>query len=415
VSGVKYLILLIIVALTASLAIAQNSPTLDPLQKAIDEKVKIVNEWQSEARLQIIFAILIIVFGALVGILQGWSSKSWCKAVTVCLGAAITILTGVTNKSFKADYKTLQRAAADGRETIDELRDCLSRLADLEQQRKSNPAEEAKTAQNVTALRTEFRDKLKHVGEIERQMLAVNSGWFAQSNVYAQENAPAWVTKIPQSPQALFFVGTAQAKSLADAKAASLNSAIEQGAKQIASQTKGRDQAALAKFVRESSTVENSGFTYDKQSGQYRYYTLLELDQAFLHAGVLNALAPASAHELQLQAIHVKQDGLHQGATPWSFDCYVNGALVKTLPTRPYDSQKEPLVTPQQAGFQWPPVSLIADKDIDIKIVGHRQGHSDITGSKHISWNDFIQKRQFDVRVMHAIPLKGWFEFTFVV
>ena len=105
--------------LTAQTAVQQP-------QKLIDDRMTTILGWEHEAHIQIALAIVIIVFGASVGVLQAYN-RSWCKVMTVVLGAGISVMTGINSKVFEADYRALQRAALEGRAIVRSLNEILSR------------------------------------------------------------------------------------------------------------------------------------------------------------------------------------------------------------------------------------------------------------------------------------------------
>src|SRR5690348_10644170 len=67
------------------------------LKNLIADRLATVQHWDNQAGIQVTLTIAVIVFGALVTILQGMN-KGWCKGATLALGAGVSILTGITTK-----------------------------------------------------------------------------------------------------------------------------------------------------------------------------------------------------------------------------------------------------------------------------------------------------------------------------
>lgn len=289
-----------------------------------------VQGWHREASIQIVLTIAIIVFGAVIAVLQG-RNNGWCKTTTVLLGATISIFTGINAKIFTADYRALEQASINAQPLIDQLNIAIERL------------NQNLTDQDRTTLQAQW---LKTLGEFHSLEMQLATGTRDSSRslsliftVHAQTSrtAPPWTQSDTSSDEYNFyFVGRGEDKSVSEAQRKSFDDAVEKALHQIAA-TVQTDVGALRKFISASASIESTRFTYDKTKGTYVYYTRLRLskDVQNVHFGApatRNLAAVAAAQKvaqcnpgtLTVQTCHQQfPTGCTDAKRP-SYDAYLN-------------------------------------------------------------------------------------------
>jgi hypothetical protein len=264
---------LVLGASMTSLSFAQQ-PMIPDFQfhaQTIHEVQAVAQNWRWQAELQIAFVVAVIVFGALITIIQG-VNRSWCKSATLVLGACITILTAVNTKVFSADYRVLQESAIDADQMIDQL-ELFVRLETMPS------ADVNGLEKQILSTTTQFRALQRAVatGKAAGNSTAQESSpspWTGL--VYAQSNVPSWVTQPPTDSYSLYFVGIGEGPSTNVAAQQSFDSAVAAGVKAL-SAGGNTDINRLRSFIASSSVVKNKYLTFDEKTGAYRFYTLLQI------------------------------------------------------------------------------------------------------------------------------------------
>lgn len=247
--------------------LAQQAPDPDiqRYRQQIEECNQVIQSWQFQADLQIIFVVAVLVFGALITIFQGLT-KGWTKAATLVLGASTTILTGVNAKVFSADYRVLQQSAIDGSQLVDQLNETLEGLG-------RPGANEDSLKKQWLATKTQFAGLRRAV--LQGTNKTADFQVFPRS-VYAQSRIPTWAIHPPADEFNVYFTGVGEGRSLDVARQRSMDAAVSTGADKL-SATSGRDNEALRQILSSSAATDKSYFGFDNANGVYRYYTLLRV------------------------------------------------------------------------------------------------------------------------------------------
>jgi hypothetical protein len=210
---------------------------------------QVVDSWQWQADVQILFVVSVICFGALITIFQG-INKGWCKPATLVLGAATTILTGINARVFQADYRVLQQSVIDGSSLISDLNGIVDGFGQPQ-------ADVNGLKARWVATKTQFNGLRKAV--LQGKSSAALHIW---KTVYAQSSVPTWMTSPPTDKSNLYFSGMAEDRSIEVARQRSVDNAAAAGVAQLS--TDGTDRELLGKVIASSSAVEKSYFEFDK-------------------------------------------------------------------------------------------------------------------------------------------------------
>jgi hypothetical protein len=266
-AGLSVLFILII-QLEAS---AQSLPAgqISHYRQELADCQNVVVRWQHQADLEIALTLAVIVFGALITVLQA-STKSWSKFVTVVLGAAVTVFTGVNAKIFSVDYRVLQQSAIDAQALIEQLTTIVERLA------------VSSSAVDTNGLEGEWLRTISEFRTLEKSVLTGHSAAaiLTLQEVYAQAQplSPPWIQSPPTDNSNLYVVGEGKDSSLTAAQQKSMENAIDKAVDQVGSQG-NVDRTRLRKFISSFSTVQTTWFVWNPNIGQYDYFSLLRLSK----------------------------------------------------------------------------------------------------------------------------------------
>lgn len=381
------------------------------LKDLIADRLKTVQHWESLATLQIVLTIAVIIFGALVTILQG-SSRGWCKTATLALGAGVSIITGISTKVFPADYRALEKSAVQVRSVLRELSEILDRF------------DPQQTPENRLELRAEFMKKYADIDTIEKQLFARNSILGEPGVVYAAvvRKEPEWVTNIPTDSRSLFFVGVGEDSSLAKANQLSFEDAVHCAASALSSKVVAQSKArmgppstALTDFVRKSLQVDNTYFAFDRDKYVYRYYTLARVTRA-IEGLDLSTLISATPYKLRLQSLVAVPDGTRPLGV-WRFECFVNGAIAAEIAERAYDPKARKSILPNTfGGPAWSPVALPSSGPIELRVAGYSPNmKGKLESAIRLNVDESVVNQPIPVKLTGGSLGSGTFSFNFLV
>ncbi len=262
-------------------SMSQTSPAaqINPFEKPVQEVQRDITRWERNENIQIAFVIAIITFGALITVFQK-AKQDWCKTATLALGIAISMLTG-TAQFFSADFKGYRKAATEGRAVLKKL-EVMN--ATFEQAHPVGP--------DFATFTKDFNDRIDAFNSIAMRLEGStqppvsapetkSSAIQLLRSVYAQAGpeAPSWVQNLPSDSRNMYFGGKSTQNSLSRAKTDSFNDAIKQASAALAPPELYTDST----FVRDGAVVQDTFFTFDKNSSNYVYYTLLRLSRGSIH------------------------------------------------------------------------------------------------------------------------------------
>lgn len=238
-----------------------------------------ITTWEREADIQIALLIVVIVSGALVST-YGQSSAKWSKTVTLVLGLTVTVLTAINARVFPADYRTLWRATAEGKAIVLDLERIIANLS-LAQPTGDDLAQFKGDFYHKLGAFRHLSSSLEGSGQVEAAPVGTSARHFVDvPRVYAQvtSGVPSFVEKRPSDDFNSYFVGKSMDASLSKAKADSLNAALVSASQFLTPGEPYRSgQKTPSIVVQDAAAVQDTGFTYDKVSATYTYWTLIRI------------------------------------------------------------------------------------------------------------------------------------------
>jgi len=282
------ILILIAISLDPVLLKAQtpvNSP-LKAFEMEIQDFQQQITVWQGQAHTQIVLLISIAVIGVLISALQGLG-KLWSKftaaalVLTVLLGAAVSAGTAFNTYYFSADYRSLRYAAIEGENIVRKLHNIVANY-ELAQP----------TGDDLKEFKSEFSTNVDAFNQINESLKGNGSAQSIPAGshvaftlgvrlVYAQSSSPApvWIKKLPSDDLSFYFLGTASDASLSGAKTNSVNDAINKASSALMPGEPYSAKPSLSTPIKDAASIQDTFFSYDKDSATYTYYTLLRLSR----------------------------------------------------------------------------------------------------------------------------------------
>ncbi|PBJ02532.1 hypothetical protein BSF43_48820 [Pseudomonas ogarae] len=258
---------------------AYSNTAADPMLSYFDELLKIchtqLDGWRSSYRVQVGIAILVSVLGLVAAALQG-SSASYVKGATVALGVVISAITIAVNTLEMNNYRQISIS-------IDKVEKIVGKMetARLNYKTFKKPDNElaAEEFQKLYARYQAIIDPpdstpTRHTG-YQLKLL---------TSAYAGEAVPDWLTRLPDNPKNLYFVGVADSAQLFDAQAESIRTAkitaiqFLRETLQTSMNSTGPVDPLVDTLTRSADEVDNY-ITYDEKTELYRYYSLVRVNR----------------------------------------------------------------------------------------------------------------------------------------
>jgi hypothetical protein len=255
----------------------QISPT-DSFEKQLQDFQQQIRAWERQANIQVVCILAVGAFGVAVAALQS-VKKTWSTVLTVVLGIATSVFTGINSKGFIADYRSLQRAATEGHAIVRKLDGMIAvfHLRPLE-------------GKDLVKFGEDFQKGIDDFNQIGAKLEA-NGGVVSATLmpetpslpvVYAQSGvqAPAWTAKLPSDSRSFYFLGVSSDPSLATAQANSFNDAVSRASQALIPGEPYSSDKSVITSVKDVGVVQDTFLNYDVKSGAYTYYTLFRVSQA---------------------------------------------------------------------------------------------------------------------------------------
>ncbi len=261
------------------------------LERPIRSDESQIASWDREANIQIVLVIAIAVFGALISLFQKWNDK-WAKRVTISLGLATTILTGVNTKAFSADYRALRLAASEGRAITAQLWALVAIISDPQTSLENRVANEGIFLNKLAQFQTVIDHLQGSNNNSEPQ--TPKSGLLILPVVYAQSaaNLPTWTKTLPSDNSSLYFRGVGNDASLSEAKTKSVNDAYNKALQYLKGEAPQASDADVLSLIKTAAIVQDSAFAAGNNG--YTYYTLLRLAKEIENIGLKTLPATVS-------------------------------------------------------------------------------------------------------------------------
>ena len=276
-------LLVILLCLFPSILLAQGFPSNEckTLIGLMDDLLNKTHGWQHQSMLLLWFTIIAGILGLAVSALQGFKNNG-SKVATAILGVAISTLTLINTTAFDADHRTLRNNAIQYHADIVDARTQLEIDYD-----KANEADRKIYRQMVIEL-------IKKVDHAEAQMLAKTATLEILPEVHAAAEQPEWLIKLPTDRFAQYFSGKGEDPSLAVAKDAAYNNAVEGAVRSLGSRSSESTIAPddpMRKYVVSSSEVDKTYSSYDANRRMYSVYILLKISKTLTRPNTMRAIA----------------------------------------------------------------------------------------------------------------------------
>lgn len=240
-----------------------------------------ISNWDRTATIMIFLNVAVGVLGLVTGLFQS-SKKRWCKIGTAIAGFIISAIIVINNTVFDVDYRVLRERSREGRTIVSDLTIMINRGVPPD-------------GDSRAAWFDEYGKKLHEFHDLEKQHNELAVNFHLSSTVYAQSSEsinqkPSWISKPPEDPTNLYFLGVGDSPSLAKARGLSQSDAVNRAVDYISSrfqstqqnETAPVDTAALSQYLVKSAEPAGVYFDFDPNSRTYRYYTLLRIHKDFV-------------------------------------------------------------------------------------------------------------------------------------
>ena len=391
----------------------QPSTEVVHMKHRVDTRVKLVKGWESQGAQQVVLSIAVGLLGLAVGALQA-PKKTWARTSSVVLGLTVSAITICTKTLYPADFQTLRRA-------VDQANPIIERLSDIPDDY------DLATAENKVNLQAEFEASCAKIDDISHRLLGSSTSppgkafladpsLFDTERVLAQsqggsQTAPAWTTMLPYTDNTgTYYVGVGRDASLNVAKTLSLKTAYSSVANWVQhsqNYPQGTPPSTkLISIVEQDSQVANTWFVVDKSSGIWTYYSLVKVPSGFAS---LDIRALGSVAKLTMTGIDIKHNGKPLYSTSWRFDVFLNDRQISGIEEHNYKSEEK-----RRSISDWPPVPILNDNPLQIRIKGYQGGKKTAEGVKEFSpRGNAPEELDLDVSCDHKV--NGDFTFHFVV
>ena len=281
------LAVLVVLLLTTTMVAWSQPPdgqvTLKTFDDQIAEVQSAINDWDFRASLVRWLAFGIIALGALTTFIQTMN-KPVIRAATAGLGLLVALGSGFKDFSFSGDPATLNASSTDARGLLADMRDKrrqYQRAQDVLQQDEINKQFLAKYMEFLAITKRTYTAPSKS-----------SSLWDISSPVFAQGQRPDWLTKLPNDPRLIQRVGKGEARTLDEAKNASIADAYREIGGGIAWGAKVPVQqatqiGAAIDLAASQSEIVDTYYERDAARGTFRYFTWLRVNRAIATPGFL--------------------------------------------------------------------------------------------------------------------------------
>lgn len=280
-----------------------DNVTLAYFDEILDECELQLGEWRQIWLIEIGLAIFVLVLGAISAAIQNFSFQA-VKVITVACGLLISITTGIVSLVGLDDHRSLSNSI----EMVESI--VLNMKRQVSDYKRFKPEDKHVPLVEFAALYAKF----KKIQEPDHASILDDAWQGLVAMAYAGDELPSWVRSVPEDGRNLYFVGVAEGTQLQDARDSSKSNAIQSANRFLAetlmpSVGNQLDSVKLAEQLSNSAEVVDNHVSLHKQSGIYRYYSLLRVNKSLAGANTrLFAIQNGiSAPPASIQAINQSQ------------------------------------------------------------------------------------------------------------
>jgi hypothetical protein len=274
----KGLIFFIFVSLALAVTSSRGQetllPTLQMLQAQIDRQKELVESWETKGNVEFSLAMLVVVLGAGVALLQKVEGKKWCSYVVAASGIVISALTFATKEYFDVDHKTYRRLAVSAKRELSNAEIYLAEVnkSDIDPQHRKDLLKEVAVC--ISKVRSIEENVEKTSSVIASAKNESSLDFF--NTAYAQSpSRPAWIAQARSETSTSYrFLGLGKAP---------LSAAAQSQALQNAQYAAATGLSVPLDTVRQFSILVDTYLEYQAGERAFICYVMVELNKAFVH------------------------------------------------------------------------------------------------------------------------------------
>lgn len=253
----------------------ENTAILEVLQ---DQEIKIDN-WRNKALILGILTVVIGILGA-VNTTAAVVDKKWSKVFIGASGISITIITIVINTFYVVDYRTYNNKADEAQKIVNSIK------LKLAQGYNKNSEDD----RNLWF--DEINEKFNQIPELKKDddhsVISISLISTASASTGGGDGEPEWLKNLPTKENRIYFIGISNSLLLSRAKDLSREDGVKEAFDYFLFEFKKKfmDKSTLLgsidnyiETIVNLSRVVDTFYNYDKESGLYHYYSLLEFDK----------------------------------------------------------------------------------------------------------------------------------------
>ncbi|WP_148046533.1 hypothetical protein [Pseudomonas vranovensis] len=249
----------------------------DPMLSYFDELLKTcyaqLETWRSSYQWQVTLTIMVGVMGLVAAALQGLSSN-YVKIITVVFGLIISAVTYAVNTLEMTNYKQISLSISKVEKIVLKMEAARLNYKTFKKPDNELAAEE---------FQKQYARFQTIVDPPDIEPLKAGYQFSLLSSAHAQDTPP-WLTRLPDNPKNLYFVGIADSAQLPDAQAQSIYTGKMAATQfiretlQASMENSGPVDPLVDTLARSAEEVDNH-ITYDEKTGLYRYYSLIRVNR----------------------------------------------------------------------------------------------------------------------------------------
>lgn len=308
------------------------------LESWVADREMMVASWERDATIIFALGLATLVLGIATAALQGVKRA---KAISVVLGIAISLASGVRTYAYQNDHHAFRRAKAEAKAHLEAARLKLTSARSIpddswpafaEELRRDLDRVDRLAASLESGERLAAATALAPATEAERSWLAAPA-WASKGG------RPDWVAR-PPAPTAssLYLTAEGRGRSLQEARQAALQDSREMLERWVITELFGEgmaaeDRQALVESTLAASEEAGTYFAHEAESGLFHYFRLVRVDRKDLESRVRFAAISEQRKqpEKQIQVIAKSAPRADQLASPRATTDLLLGQMQREL------------------------------------------------------------------------------------